>query len=766
VAFAKELCISIQALAMQVHHTCVTKVSTATSRNSPSYCCRGCLHQLLLDIQNQTNFVPNKQEILQAAQRTTGFCLTNVTYPVHPQLAFDKKIFRNRQVCGHCIMSKKRKAEDENPNSTKSSRGKTLSFDSSKDCAVNSLSAAASQALQKTAVIASTSSGNSHKQHESDFLDHQAVCAEFSARSSGVNTQTGVKLCIEMEADNTCQEQYTAYKYDVAEFFEAGISSSTTEHFEDFLCLRLHSKNEHAITKNYAAFSVAYLQLHVRGLFAQLQTCCIMLDEIEAYMKNLKVVYDLHRSIQSSKIDSSKLHCFFFKNMRTYPLCCSLHQEFQDKLEFYSVPHTFYDSNWNVVEMAATAKFVRLPLNFIWNFSSYRRKENKSNFDKSASCCLQDIVGFELVEMDKTDDAEYSDEGNGDKFSCTWQKEIMLNDMVFFDGNRRGLQYGREEHLEQMQISFSGLGVKSNFEQKYKYITRKLQCSHKQELHLENQKIAELRCLRNDFELDLKMFKENNNFASKLHKIDQITDPSKFLEILALATDVCKILRQELITLHKKYACRFDKHLQDGNLNNAKFWKKNTTRFENLYKFGAWSDKCANFCVGTLHEIIFKLYDNVSLSAQYHCIDSYMILIPQAIITNHLILGTQQNRDFFVLQIANLKLFMQSRFFITSEHWNLFEQNLQFLNHIFFSISSQSEDIYALQLPMCLFLMTADFFNNAAWKMLCFGKLRLCFGLTLNIGDKRNDPPVCNYDFCQAGNLIHTHQYASSSYYL
>jgi len=716
---------------------------------------------LLLNIQNQADFVLNKQEILQAAQKHTVFCITNVMFPVDPQVAFDKKIFRNRQVCAHCTMSKKRKAEDENSKSNaQNSRGKTLSFNSSKDCAVNSFSAASSQALLKTAVMSSTSSGNIHEQHASDFLHHQAMCVKISAPSSGVNTQTCVKLCMEMEADNMCKQQYTAYKYDVAEFFEAGISSSTSEDFADFLCLRLHSSNEHATSKNYSAFSVAYLRLHLRALFAQLETCCIMLDEIEEYMQNLQVVYDLNRRIQSSKVDASKLHCFFYKNMRSYPSCRGIHEEFQENLEFLSVPHTYYDSNWNVVEKTATAKFVRLPLNLIWNFSPYRRKENESNFDKSASCSLQDIVGFELAEMEKTDD------GDGDNFSCKWQKQIMLNDMVFLDGNLkdcngRRLQYGREELLDKMQTSFPELGVKSNFVQKYNDITHKLQCSHKQELHLDDQKIAaELRCLRNEFELDLKIFRENNDFASKLHKIDQIADQSsKFLEILALARDVCKNLKQELTTLHKKYACRFEKHLQDGNLNIAGFWQKKT-RFENLYKFGAWSDKCANFCVGTLHEIIFKLYDNVSLSAQHHCIDSYMILIPQAIITNHLILGTQQNRDFFVLHVANLKLFMQSRFCIASEDWNIFEQTLQFLNHNFFCTSSKSEDICALKLPMCLFLMTADFFNNAAWKMLCFGKLRLCFGIMSNNEDKSN------HDFCQAGNLIHTHQYASSSYHL
>ena len=109
---------------------------------------------------------------------------------------------------------------------------------------------------------------------------------------------------------------------------------------------------------------------------------------------------------------------------------------------------------------------------------------------------------------------------------------------------------------------------------------------------------------------------------------------------------------------------------------------------------------------------------------------------------------------------------MQSNFFITNENWNSFEQNLHFLNQKFDCISSDSNDIYALKVPMCLFLMIANFFNNSAWKMLCFGKSRLFFGIMTNNEDKQNEYQMCNNDFCEAGNSIHAYQYASSSYHL
>lgn len=715
------------------------------------YYCRGCLHNLLLNIQNQRDFLTN-QESLRVAQQSTVFCITHVFFPVDPKLAFDTKIFRNRAICVHCKKTRKRKSGVLNGNAQLLG-GQTLPSVGSINCAVDSVPEAYSQSLQNTAVVSSNES----------IYKHQ--CVRLSEASNRVNTQPYVELC--MTAENMRKQQYKVYKYDSADFFETGISSSTRDDFADFLCLLLHSKNEHASSKNYSAFSVAYLQLHLRGLYAQLQTCCVMLDEIDEYLQNIQAVYDLHARIQASKINSSKLHHFFYKNMRTYPTCCSLLDEFQTKLQCYSIPHTFYDSKWNEVEMASIAKFVRLPLTLIWNFSAYRRSKNKSSIDKSAACGIEDIVGFELAEIDNNETSGEDEEND----CCTWQEKIMLNNMVMFDGNQKdcnGLKYGREELMNKLDISFCTLGVVSNFVQKYNDITRKLQCARKQELDLNEQKIAaKLRCLRNEFELDLKTFCENSDVVSKLHQIVQLTEQStNFLEILLIATDFCKVLRQEFTKLHKKYSCRLEEHLQDGHLNNGKFWKQNTTKFRNLYKFGAWSEKSANFGVGTLHQILFQLYDNVSLCAQHHCIDSYIILVPQHIVHDYLILGTKQNRDFFVLHIANLKLFMQSNFFITSENWNIFEQNLQFLDQKFVSISSDSEHICALKLPMCLFLMTAKFFNNGAWKMLCFGKLKLFFGIMSNDEDKKDEHQMCNYDFCEAGNSIYTHQYRSSSYYL
>lgn len=753
---------------------------------SGSFYCRGCLHNLLLNIQNCIN-----QESLQVAQQTTVFCITHVIFPVDPQMAFNTKIFRNKNSCQHCTKTRKRKAEDANPNNNAQiSRGKTLPYVCSINRAVDSITASYSQALQNTGTVSSTASGNIHEQQcvglpaPSSSVNTQR-CVTLSAAADNMFKNQPVQLCTEAEIMR--QQQHKIYKYDLAEFFETGISSSMCENFADFLCLRLHSKNEYANSKNYAAFSVAYLQLHLRGLFAQLHTCCIMLDEMEEYLQNLQAVYDLHariRSFQSSKIVSSKLHCFVYKNMRTYPMCPSLRTEFQEKLQYYSVPHTFYDSKWNEVEIAGNAKFVRLPLTVIWNFSSYRRRQNKKNIDKSVACNMEDIVGFELAEIAEVDNSNADNKHkNNFGLSSTWQEKIMLNDMVILDGNQNdcnGITYGREEILNKMHTSFCELGVQSTFVQKYNDITRKLQCSHKKELDLDVTKIAaQLRCLRNEFELDLKKISENSDIANKLHKIAQITahsgeqaaeqagfQSSNFIEILVIAADLCKVLRQELTTLHNKYACRFEDHLQRGNLNNRNFWKQNTTKFRNLYKFGTWSDECANFCVGKLHQILFKLYDNVSLCAQHYGIDSYMILIPQTIISDCLILGTKQNRDFFVLHIANLKLFMQSNFCISNENWSIFEQNLHFLNHKFDSISSNLEDIYALKVPMCLFLMIANFFNNSAWKMLCFGKSRLFFGIMTNNEVKQNKDQMCNYDFCEAGNSIYAFQYESSSYYL